>query len=268
MDLYGVVGNPIHHSKSPQIHQLFAKQTGQLLVYQPMLAPLDGFGRVLDVFHAQGGKGLNITLPFKQQAYELVGHVSERAKLARAVNTIQFNLDGSRFGDNTDGIGFVRDVTERYAFSIKSKKVLVLGAGGAVRGILGQVLQELPELIVILNRTREAADVLAAEFSSYKRVQVCDRHELAGHHFDLVINGTSASLAGGCLDLPDNILREGALCYDMVYGKSPTPFMRWAEKNHAAIVSDGLGMLVEQAAESFYIWRGVRPVTQSILEML
>lgn len=264
MNQYGIMGHPIQHSWSPRIHQLFAKQAQLTLSYQPILVPLEGFAQALDSFQAQGGKGLNITLPFKQQAYQSVDFLSERAKWAKAVNTIRFNSDGSRFGDNTDGIGLIRDVIQHHAFSMMGKRVLILGAGGAVRGILNPVLQESPELLIITNRTESNAQALVTEFSQYSCLKACSLQAIAKFQFDLIINGTRASLDGNSIDLPGDILSDQAYCYDMVYGKGKTPFMIWAEKNHAAIVSDGLGMLIEQAAESFYIWHGIRPDTEVV----
>lgn len=261
LDLYGIMGHPIQHSWSPRIHQLFAEQTRQNLIYQAILVPLQGLAKALDHFQAKGGKGLNITLPFKQEAYQLVDTLSERAQKAKAINTILFNADGSRFGDNTDGIGFVRDVNLHHAFTILNKRILILGAGGAVRGILSPLLEEQPEVIVVANRTRENAEVLAKEFA----VEVTDFADLGNEQFDLIINGTSASLNHNDIKLPHNIIGKETYCYDMVYGKSSTPFMIWAQNNQASIVSDGLGMLVEQAAESFYLWRQIRPDTQSVL---
>ncbi len=269
MDQYGVMGCPIQHSWSPRIHQLFAKQTNQSLVYRPILVPPDQLEQALHTFQTEGGKGLNITLPFKQQAYELIDKLSERAQLAQAVNTIRFDPDGSLFGDNTDGIGFIRDVIHHHQFPISDKRVLILGAGGAARGILGPILQESPALLVIANRTEANANALAAAFSSYhESVQACALSALTKFEFDLIINATSASLTDAIIELPVSLLGKQAYCYDMMYGKEPTPFMKWAQKHHVAIVSDGLGMLVEQAAESFYIWRGVRPDTQPVLEIL
>ncbi len=264
MDQYAVMGNPIQHSWSPRIHQFFAKQTQQSLSYRPILVPLDAFSQSISDFKAQGGKGLNITLPFKQQAYQQVDQLSERAKIAQAVNTISFNPDGSSFGDNTDGIGFVRDVIDHHQFSLKNARILILGAGGAVRGILAPLIQESPASILIANRTKENAQLLATEFD----LQVSAVAELAKYQFDLVINATSASLTGAELDLPQAILSDQAFCYDMVYGKGITPFMAWATHNRAAKVSDGLGMLIEQAAEAFFLWRKVRPNTPPILERL
>jgi shikimate dehydrogenase len=265
MDQYGVVGNPIQHSLSPQIHRLFAKQTHQELVYEPILVAFDGFERALQDFQAQGGKGLNITLPFKHQAFQLVDTLSERAARARAVNTIKFNADGRRFGDNTDGVGFVRDVTQHHQFSLKGTRVLMLGAGGAARGVLGAILQEEPSALMIANRTEDKAQILAEEFSQNGLVRACGLSCLGDYTFDMVINATSASLQEEAITLPDNILSEQACCYDMVYGKGDTPFICWAKEQGAALASDGLGMLVEQAAESFFIWRGIRPSTQPVL---
>ncbi len=265
MDEYGVMGNPIQHSWSPRIHQLFAEQTGQQLTYQAMLVPLDGFKQALTDFKLRKGKGLNITLPFKQEAYQLADVLSERAKLAKAVNTLQFNSDGRLFGDNTDGVGFIRDVVANHQFPMLNKRVLILGAGGAVRGILHPLLQESPKQVVIANRTEENAKALVEEFPS---LEICPLSKLSQFKFDLIINGTSAGLTGDAIDLPNNILSEHAYCYDMVYGKGSTPFMKWALENHAAIVTDGLGMLIEQAAESFFIWRGVRPDTRIVYDKL
>ncbi|HSW68973.1 MAG TPA: shikimate dehydrogenase [Gammaproteobacteria bacterium] len=267
-DQYAVIGNPIHHSWSPKIHQLFAEQTQQELDYKAILAPLDGFKHILKEFQNQGGKGLNITLPFKQQAYQIVDTLSERAKLAKSINTIQFNPDGTLFGDNTDGIGFIRDVVHNHNFSISNKRVLILGAGGAVRGILHPLLQESPAQLIIANRTEETAKALIEEFPHDPSIQTCSLSSLDQFKFDLVINGTSASLTENTIDLPKNILSGQAYCYDMVYGKGTTPFMAWAAENNAMLISDGLGMLIEQAAESFYIWRGIRPKTLNFSVLL
>lgn len=261
MDRYAVMGNPIQQSWSPQIHQLFAKQTQQPLTYEPILVPLDDFKQSVLNFQNKGGKGLNITIPFKQQAYQLVNQLSERAKVAQAINTIRFEADGSCLGDNTDGVGFVRDVVEHNQFSMRSKRILILGAGGAVRGILAPLMQESPQSVMIANRTLENAQALATEFG----LQALPLAELAQFQFDLVINATSASLTGAEINLPRAILSDQAYCYDMVYGKGITPFMTWGIHNHAAKVSDGLGMLIEQAAESFYLWRGVRPDTKAAM---
>lgn len=268
MDFYGVIGNPIQHSLSPKIHRMFAQQTKQHLVYDPILVELNGLPQMLAEFQAKGGKGLNVTLPFKQQAFELTETHSERAQSAGAVNTIRFNPDGSRFGDNTDGIGFLRDLMLNHQFVIKAKRVLLLGAGGAARGVLKPILSECPEELVIANRTTSKAVLLANAFSQHGSVRGASLEAVAGARFDLVINATSASLNEAVLILPENILREGACCYDMIYGKGMTPFLCWAREQGASLVTDGLGMLVEQAAESFFLWREVRPDTRPVLAKL
>ncbi len=267
MDHYAVMGNPIQHSLSPHIHSLFATQTRQNMNYQAILVDLDGLSGALNDFQNRGGRGLNITLPFKQEAFLLMHTLSARALEAKAVNTIQFNPDGSRFGDNTDGVGFIRDVTIQHQFSLNNKRILILGAGGAVRGVLGAILKEKPALLMIANRTENNAKALAHEFAS-DLIQTVSLKNLSNYQFDMVINGTSASLQDDTLSLPNHILSDSAFCYDMVYGKGMTPFLSWATEQGALIQSDGLGMLVEQAAESFLLWRGVKPETDSIINIL
>lgn len=268
MDQYGVMGNPIQHSKSPFIHRLFAEQTSQQLQYSPILVPLEGLSDALKQFQDQGGKGVNITLPFKHRAFSLVDSLSERAQRAEAINTIKFNEDGTRFGDNTDGAGIIRDIVSNLKFKIKNKRVLILGAGGAVRGILDPILNEQPIEVVLSNRSESKAVAIAEEFSDRGPILACPLSLLEANAFDLVINGTSASLQGEMLDLPGSILNEGALCYDMVYDKAATPFLRWAKDQDAATCVDGIGMLVEQAAEAFYVWRDVKPNTKPVLAAL
>ena len=263
MNSYGVVGNPIQHSLSPLIHHLFAEQTNQTLRYQRILAPRDRLEYVLNQFQAQGGKGLNITLPFKQQAFQLVDRLSERACFTASINTIQFNEDGSRFGDNTDGVGLIRDLALHHHFSLLGKRILLLGAGGAVRGVLHAILQEQPEEVVIVNRTESKAIELVKTINVCSRVRVCALHALKELRFDVVINGTSASLMGDVIRLPKTCL-QNAFCYEMVYGKGMTPFLRAAVDAGAAYCTDGLGMLIEQAAESFYIWHGIRLDTMPV----
>jgi len=267
MDRYGVIGNPIHHSLSPQIHQLFAEQTLQQIDYQPILVELNGLAEALSQF-ACSMKGLNVTLPFKQDAFQLVHSVTPRAKCAGAVNTIRFDQDGKRWGDNTDGVGFIRDVKHRHQFSLHDKRILMLGAGGAVRGVLSNILQEQPSMLMIANRTEQKANLLANEFSHLGAIEACTFTELKNLKFDMVINATSASLKNEALMLPTHLLNENAYCYDMVYRQGLTPFLQWAKTEGAAFVSDGIGMLIEQAAESFYIWRGIRPGTNEILAQL
>lgn len=268
MDHYAVLGNPISHSLSPLIHHLFAKQTAQKINYTSLLVPLTGLAQALDDFQSQGGCGVNITLPFKQQAFSLVDSVSLRAEQAGAINFIRFEPSGKRFGDNTDGMGLVIDIVNNQNITIKNKRVLLLGAGGAVCGVMGAILAAEPAELIIANRTEQKALALVNRFIHQVPIAACGLAALAGESFDLVINGTSASLQAESLSLPDGLLREQACCYDMVYGKKMTPFLQWAKDNQATCVVDGLGMLVEQAAESFYRWRQVRPETQQILTIL
>ncbi|RFA31149.1 shikimate dehydrogenase [Alkalilimnicola ehrlichii] len=266
-DRYAVMGNPVAHSKSPQIHQLFAEQTGQALSYEKILVPLGEFQQALEAFRDSGGKGLNITVPFKQDAREVAHSVSERARAGGAVNTLLFESNGRIFGDNTDGTGLVRDLRNNHAVHLAGKRILILGAGGAVRGVLPALLGELPESITIANRTETKAIELAALFNAKLPVKGCG-YDALGERFDIVINGTSAGLTGELPPLPHTLLREGASCYDMVYGDIPTVFQQWALEHDAALALDGLGMLVEQAAESFFIWRGISPDTAPVIEVL
>lgn len=267
-DSYAVVGNPIGHSKSPQIHALFAEQTGQSISYEALQVELDGFAAAVDWFQEEGGKGLNITVPFKQQAWELIKDRSERAELAGAVNTIVIRDDGSRYADTTDGVGMVRDLTDNNGIELKGKCILVLGAGGAVRGVLQPLLEQRPMFVIVANRTASKAVALAKQFNDFGDVFGCGFDVLPGQQFDLVINGTAASLEGDVPPLPDDLLYENASCYDMMYSAGPTAFQAWAREHGAVQSLDGLGMLVEQAAESFSIWRGVRPETGAVIDRL
>jgi shikimate dehydrogenase len=267
MPKYAVMGNPIAHSKSPQIHGLFAEQTGQSMSYERILVPEDGFADAVAAFERDGGDGLNITVPFKREAWELVTKRSERAQRAGAVNTIALR-EGERFGDNTDGIGLVRDLRDNHGVSLQDRRILILGAGGAVRGVLPSLLAEDPREIVIANRTVARALSLARDMADLGRVRACGFEDLKGERFDIVINGTSAGLSGELPPLPDDLLREGAACLDMVYADAPTVFVEWARAHGAAVAVDGLGMLVEQAAESFQLWRGVRPETGPVIAQL
>lgn len=266
-DRYAVFGNPIAHSKSPLIHAAFARQTGEAIRYEALLAPVDHFAAAVDAFRAAGGRGANVTVPFKQAAYRYATEHTERARLAQAVNTLRFTNE-QILGDNTDGAGLVRDITLNRSFDIQGKDVLLMGAGGAARGVLQPLLNCKPSSITIANRTPQKADALAQQFADYGKVAASDYASLAGAHFDLVINATSSSLNDELPPLPPRIIAPGALAYDMMYGKGLTPFLAFAEANHATHLADGLGMLVEQAAESFYVWRGVRPETQPVIEML
>ena len=222
----------------------------------------------MELFFDNGGKGLNITLPFKLDAFEFADELSSRARLAGAVNTLALQEDGKIYGDNTDGAGMVRDIQHNLGWEIEGKKVLLLGAGGAVRGVIEPIAKQKPSLIVIANRTVEKAQKLAADFAEYGDIRGCSYEALHGNQFDLIINGTSASLAGELPPLETNVLSDEACCYDMMYGSEPTTFMRWSAENMAWAVADGLGMLVEQAAESFCIWRGVRPKTKPVIDTI
>lgn len=267
-DRYAVFGNPINHSKSPLIHTAFAEQTHQSLKYSAQQVEVEDFERAADQFFAEGGKGLNVTVPFKLDAYSYAARLTVRARRAGAVNTLALQADGSVLGDTTDGIGMVRDIVHNHGWSVADKQVLMLGAGGAVRGVLEPLLLERPAHVVIANRTAIKAVHLATGFTDLGAVEGCGFVELKGRSFDLVINGTSASLAGDLPPLPDGLLAPGACCYDMMYGEAPTVFMRWAKDHGAAAVADGLGMLVEQAAESFALWRGVMPETTGVIRQI
>lgn len=268
LDHYAVYGNPVKHSKSPQIHAAFAEQTGQQLHYRAHKVELGRFAEVAEQFFAHGGKGLNITVPFKLDAFEFADQLSGRARRAGAVNTLAIQDDGTIYGDNTDGVGLVRDIHDNLGWDLTGRRILVLGAGGAVRGILGPLLKQGPAHVLVANRTVEKAQKLVKQFEKLGKVAGCSYTELASGQFDLIINGTSASMSGDLPPLPSHILSNDGSAYDMMYGAEPTPFMRWAAGEMAWAVSDGLGMLVEQAAESFCIWRGVRPDTKPVIEMI
>ena len=266
-DRYAVIGNPVAHSRSPTIHQLFAAQCAQDLEYSTLLAPLDGFAATVQRFVADGGRGLNVTLPFKQEAFRLATGISARAHAAAAVNTLKFD-DGQILADNTDGAGLVRDLTANLGCTIGGKRILLLGAGGAARGVINPLCSEGPARLQIANRTVDKARRLVGEFATAALpIAGCGFADLAGSSFDLIINATSASLSDASVDLPANLFAPGAVAYDMVYGRA-SPFMRQAQAAGATQVVDGLGMLVEQAAESFLWWRGVRPDTAPVLRRL
>lgn len=267
-DQYAVFGNPITHSKSPLIHAEFAAQTGQAMIYTKQLVQLGGFKEAAQAFFAGGGKGLNVTVPFKQDAFSFASRLTDRAKLAGAVNTLARQENGEILGDTTDGIGLVRDVTVNRHWQIRGKRVLILGAGGAVRGVLEPLLAQQPQHVVIANRTVDKALQLCKDFAEKGYLCGCGFDMLPGQQFDLVINGTSAGLGGELPPLPDDLLAADAKAYDMLYGDKPTAFMTWAQQHGADEVADGLGMLVEQAAASFEIWRGCRPETAAVIEKL
>lgn len=266
-DHYAVFGNPIEHSKSPLIHSLFAKQTAQDIRYDKQCVSLDGFAAAAKTFFAEGGKGLNITVPFKIDAFQFADERTARAQRAGAVNTLAKQSDGAILGDNTDGCGIVRDIIQNLKWTVKGKRVLIVGAGGAVRGIIGPLLKEEPAALVIVNRTADKARDIALAFDS-PVLSGMGLDQIPPQAFDLVINGTSASLGSELPALPASIVSVGTACYDMMYGREPTVFLRWAQQHGCTRLADGLGMLVEQAAESFFIWRGVRPDTQPVIEEL
>lgn len=264
-DRYCVFGHPVGHSKSPAIHAAFADQAGDDIEYVAIEAPLDDFAGAWQRFVAEGSRGANVTVPFKEEAFRLCDTLSERARRSGAVNTLILGGNGLTYGDTTDGIGLVRDL-KRHGVALARARILVLGAGGAVRGVLEPLLAEEPASLLVANRTAAKAEALAADFRDLGEIAGGGFDAVAGP-FDLVINGTSASLAGDLPPLPDDLFAPGATAYDMMYGAEPTVFLRWAAE-HGARTVDGLGMLVEQAAESFFQWRGRRPDTSPVLERL
>jgi shikimate dehydrogenase len=265
--LYAVMGNPVDHSLSPRIHGMFAEQYRMKLDYRRILVEVGGFGQAVDNFRAAGGQGVNVTVPFKIEAWELADEWTDRAEVAGAANTLTFR-DDRIFADNTDGVGMCRDITTNLVFQVEGRSVLIIGAGGAVRGVLGPLLGEKPAQLMIANRTVDKAENLAGIFSEQGNVRAGGFEKLLGRSFDLVINGTSASLKGELPPLPPDLFNNNSLAYDMMYGREQTPFLRWAAEHGAATVADGLGMLVEQAAESFNVWRGRHPDTGPVIEKL
>ena len=261
-DRYAVIGNPVAHSKSPEIHARFAQQTGERISYERLLAPLDRFEETVAAFMDAGGRGANVTVPFKLEAHALATELSVRAQAAGAVNTLRLNGDVI-YGDNTDGVGLVTDILHNAGVALHGKRLLLLGAGGAARGVLLPLLEQQPAELVIANRTLEKATLLVQEFSAPHGVLRASGYDTLAGEYDVVINATAASLADALPPLEGAAFAAGALAYDMMYGREATPFMRFAA-GHGATVRDGLGMLVEQAAESFYVWRGVRPDTAPV----
>ena len=266
VDRYAVYGNPIEHSKSPLIHTLFGEQTHQNINYKAVLVLPEHFNHAVNLFAKSGGKGLNITVPFKLDAWKIATQLNERAKRAGAVNTLLINDVNDYSADNTDGIGLVNDLTINHQIEIKNKTILMLGAGGAVRGTLQPLLEKEPEKLIIANRTKEKALQLENDFSDLGNIIGVGLDEIQNFSADIIINGTSASLKGELPSIPASILHEKSFCYAMMYASEATVFMQWAIENGATNVSDGLGMLVEQAAESFYLWRQVRPETKSVIQ--
>lgn len=264
---YAVFGNPVAHSKSPMIHRLFAEQTHQDLSYSAQLVPQDSFNRAADDFFRGGGSGLNVTVPFKQQAFDYASFTSDRATCAGAVNTLIFQ-DDQVIGDNTDGIGLVTDMVNNLGWVVRGKRLLIIGAGGATRGILQPLLDQQPQHIVIANRSVDKALTLAKHFSESGYLLGCSLDMLPGQSFDVIINATSAALTGSALDLPNSLLSDQQVnCYDLMYAAQPTDFLRWAAEGGGK-TADGLGMLVEQAAASFALWRGVTPSTKEVITQL
>ncbi|MDR3324132.1 MAG: shikimate dehydrogenase [Zoogloeaceae bacterium] len=273
-DLYAVFGHPVAHSKSPRIHAEFAAQTGQALHYEARLVPLPGFVDAVRQFVTEGGRGANVTVPFKEEAFRLCespgNTLTPRARQAGAVNTLKFSPQGGILGDNTDGAGLVRDMETNLGFSLAGRRILLLGAGGAARGVLTPLLERQPSQLTIANRTAAKAKTLATAFAPLAACPLSGAglEDLVGQAFDVLINATAASLENAALPLPAEIFAPGCLAYDLMYGKGETPFLRQARHTGAAHLADGLGMLVEQAAEAFLLWRGLRPDTHALLHRL
>ena len=267
-DSYAVIGNPIAHSKSPLIHTEFSKQTNQDMHYEAILAPLNGFIETIKLFQQNSGKGMNVTIPFKFDAYKISTQLTEQAEAAQAVNTLVFS-GNEIYGHNTDGPGLIRDIIINLGFTITAKRILLCGAGGAASGIILPLLKQKPTTLVISNRTVQKAYKLQNQFSSYNNIVVsCNNEDIVGKNFDLVINATSTSLSGESPFLPKGIFAAGSLAYDLMYGNKQSLFLQFAQEEGARYLSDGLGMLVEQAAESFFLWRGVRPKTKELIKTL
>lgn len=267
IDHYAVFGHPINHSKSPRIHSLFAEQTGQRLSYIAQDVTAESFSTTANSFFANGGKGLNCTVPLKELAWQYAGLLSERARKSKAVNTLALQADGDVLGDNTDGIGLVNDLTLNHDIRLADSRILILGAGGATRGILGPLLEHRPAHTIIANRTLDKAETIVGEFAD-PDLSCSDYAGLVSRQFDLIINATSASLSGALPPLPDALLTDNGCCYDLAYGNTPTAFVRWGIAQQARKSLDGLGMLVEQAAEAFALWRGIRPETAPVIDLL
>ncbi len=273
MSNYAVLGKPVSHSKSPQIHSLFAEQTGQEMNYSAVSLEEDEFDVYVRGFFAEGGGGLNVTVPYKGRAFALAASCSPRAELAKAVNTLFQDDEGNICGDNTDGIGLVTDIRQNNGIAIKDSRVLILGAGGAVRGVLAALVYEQPAAITVVNRTVAKAELLADEFADLASIEAMSYGVLqeaadTGRKFDLIINGTSSSLQGELPPLDVKLLAPGGCCYDLMYAPDDTAFVSWGKKCGAKLSIDGLGMLVEQAAEAFALWRGIRPQTSPVISKL
>jgi shikimate dehydrogenase len=266
MDKYAVLGNPIAHSRSPYIHTEFAKSCNQDLIYDKLLCPLDDFKKTVDTFKNSSGKGLNITVPFKEQAYNYATVLTDRANKAGAVNTLKFCDDGSIIGDNTDGAGFIWDL-DRLGWSLKGKKVLLLGAGGASRGIIGPIIERLPSSVLLVNRTISKALSIKDIFPS---IMVCSYDDLndANTTFDYIVNCTSLSISGQVPPITSKLINVNTKIYDLMYSSKPTAFLEWGKNSGVKCYSDGLGMLVGQAAVSFELWRGVMPNATQVINLM
>ena len=272
IDQYVVIGNPIKHSKSPKIHTMFAEQTGEKIAYNKLFCPINDFSRVVSNFFAAGGCGANVTVPFKLEANNFAHRQSSRAEHAQAANTL-INRGGVISAENTDGIGLVRDITNNLGFSLAGKSILIVGSGGAARGVLFPLLMQAPKSMKVVNRTEEKAHKLIRSvtdetISSSIVISSGGLTDLDDGVFDLVINATSSSLSGELFPIGAHVLGPNALAYDMMYGKEGSSFDKWALQAKADHIADGLGMLVEQAAESFFLWRGKRPETKPVMEAL
>ncbi len=267
-DTYAVFGHPINHSKSPRIHRLFAEQTGQIIEYTAQDVSAESFAATSKQFFVAGGKGLNCTVPLKELAWQYADQLTERAHLAKAVNTLACQADGSILGDNTDGVGLLNDLTVNHGITLRGARILILGAGGATRGIIPPLLEQQPADLTIVNRTVSKAQIIAQDLATLGTIRTCDYTSLQGQQFDLILNATSASLSDQLPPLTDNLLCSGGSCYDLAYANQATAFVQWGVEHLAAHSLDGLGMLVEQAAEAFYIWRGIRPETTAIIKLL
>ena len=269
-DRYAVFGNPIHHSKSPQLQMQFAEQTGESIQYSAQLVDKDGFTQAATEFFEQGGKGLNITVPFKEDAFNFADKLTPRASLAGAVNTLLVDADNTIVGDNTDGAGIVDDMRNNLDWVLANKRILIVGAGGAVRGIIEPLIQQKPASITIANRTVSKAQTLCEVFSPhFNAITACSFDTLKQEAaFDIIINGTSASLSGELPPLAKTIITKNSCCYDMMYSAEKTIFIEWANNNGSVKTADGLGMLVCQGAESFTQWRGKKPATKPVISYL
>jgi len=260
-----VMGNPIEHSKSPWIHSQFAKQFQLSVSYIKVMPEIDGYLLSANKFKNEKGYGFNVTFPFKQEAYKSISTKSDRAEIAKSVNTVTIQSDGTFFGDNTDGVGLLNDITKNLNYSLTGKSVVIVGAGGAVRGILEPILAQSTARVMLANRTLKNAQKLAIEFKSYGNLTACDFEDLKKLEIDVIIDGTSFD---SHLPFPEALrLSKSALCYDLKYSNNPTPFMIWAKSKECKIVADGLGMLVEQAAEAFFLWTNKKPNTQSVIRL-